>query len=77
MLETIFATVIGGVIAIGLIALGKQFVLDNIFKVPVQNGVIPNLNTNDVLVAGGLGLIAGVVLAALTAFATLRLYVKL
>jgi cell division transport system permease protein len=77
MLETIFATVIGGLIAIGLIALGKQFVLDNIFKVPVQNGVIPNLNTNDVLVAGGLGLIAGVVLAALTAFATLRLYVKL
>jgi cell division transport system permease protein len=77
MLETIFATIIGGLIAIGLIGLGKQFVLDNIFQVPVQNGVIPNLSTNDVLIAGGLGLIAGVVLAALTAFATLRLYVKL
>jgi cell division transport system permease protein len=77
MLETIFATVIGGLIAIALIGLGKQFVLDNIFKVPVQNGVIPNLSTNDILVAGGLGLIAGILLAALTAFATLRLYVKL
>jgi cell division transport system permease protein len=77
MLETIFATIIGGLIAIGLIGLGKQFVLNNIFQVPVQNGVIPNLSTNDVLIAGGLGLIAGIVLAALTAFATLRLYVKL
>ena len=32
---------------------------------------------NDILVAGGVGLIVGVVLAALTAFATLRLYVRL
>jgi cell division transport system permease protein len=77
MLETVIATFIGGIIALGLIALGKQFVLNNIFKVPVQNGVIPNLGTNDILIAGGLGLIAGIVLSALTAFATLRLYVKL
>jgi cell division transport system permease protein len=77
MLETIFATVVGGLIALGLIALGKQFVLDGIFKSPVENGVIPNLGTNDILVAGGIGLIAGVVLAAITAFVTLRLYVRL
>jgi cell division transport system permease protein len=77
MLETIVATFVGGLIALGLIALGKQFVLNGIFKSPVDNGVIPNLTANDILVAGGLGLIAGVVLAALTAFATLRLYVKL
>jgi cell division transport system permease protein len=77
MLETILATVLGGIISIVLIALGKQFVLNNIFKVPVQNGVIPNLDINDVIIAGGLGLIAGVVVSALTAFATLRLYVKL
>ena len=77
MLETIFATVLGGLIALGLIALGKQFVLNGIFKSPVENGVIPNLGTNDILVAGGIGLIAGVVLAAVTAFVTLRLYVRL
>jgi cell division transport system permease protein len=45
--------------------------------VPVENGVIPDLGTNDILVAGGLGLIGGIALAALTAFATLRLYVRL
>jgi cell division transport system permease protein len=77
MLETVAATFVGGLIALGLLALGKQFVLNNIFKVPVQNGVIPNLGSNDILVAGGLGLIAGIILSALTAFATLRLYVKL
>jgi hypothetical protein len=32
---------------------------------------------NDVLVAGGSGLIVGVVLSAITAFVTLRLYVRL
>jgi cell division transport system permease protein len=77
MLETIFATIVGGLIALGLITLGKEFVLNGIFKSPVDNGVIPDLSTNDILVAGGLGLIAGIVLAAATAFATLRLYVRL
>jgi cell division transport system permease protein len=77
MLETIIATLIGALIAVGLIAAGRSFVLDSIFPNQVSNGVIPNIGTNDVLIAGGVGLIAGVVLAALTAFATLRLYVRL
>jgi cell division transport system permease protein len=77
MLETIVATFVGGLIAMGLIAVGKQIVLNDIFKVPVSNGVIPNLSTNDIIVAGGLGLISGIVLSAITAFATLRLYVRL
>ena len=77
MLETIFATFVGGLISLALITLGKEFVLNGIFKSPVENGVIPDLTTNDILVAGGIGLIAGIVLAAITAFATLRLYVRL
>jgi cell division transport system permease protein len=77
MLETIVATFIGGLIALGMIALGKQFVLNGIFKSQIENNVIPDLGSNDILVAGGFGLIAGIVLAALTAFATLRLYVRL
>jgi cell division transport system permease protein len=77
MLETIVATFVGGLIALGLIAVGKGFVLNRIFKVPVENGVIPDLGTNDILVAGGLGLIGGILLSGLTAFATLRLYVRL
>lgn len=77
ILEAVIATVIGALIAIGLIALGEHFVLGGIFRSPVERGTIPNLTTNDILVAGGYGLIAGVVLSAITAFATLRLYVRL
>jgi cell division transport system permease protein len=77
MLEAVIASAVGGFISIGLIWAGKHYVLDSVFEAPTQNGVIPNLGINDVLVAGGAGLIVGVVLSGLTAFATLRLYVRL
>jgi cell division transport system permease protein len=77
MLEAVIAATIGGLISVGLIWIGKHYVLDGVFKVPTQNGVIPNLGINDVLLAGGTGLIVGIVLSAITAFATLRLYVRL
>lgn len=77
ILETVFATLVGGLIAFGMVTLGKYFLLNNVFGVQVENGVIPNLDINDILVASGISLIGGIVLAGLTAFATLRLYVKL
>lgn len=77
MLETIISAFVGGLMAFGLLALGKYLVLTGIFSKQVEAGVIPPLNVNDVLEAAGISLIGGVVLAGLTAFATLRLYVKL
>lgn len=77
MLEAVIASAIGGVMAIALIAAGKYYVLDRVFAGPTKRGVIPNLSTNDVLVAGGAGLIIGIVLSALTAIITLRFRVKL
>ena len=77
MIETIIAVILGGLISTGFIWVGKHYVLDNVFKIPVENGVIPNLGINDVLVAGGSGLLIGVVLSALTALITLRFYVRL
>jgi cell division transport system permease protein len=77
MIETIIATVAGGIIAFGMVAFGKHFVLNNIFAEQTRNGVIPNLNVNDLLIASGLGLIGGIVLSAIIAIATLRLYVRL
>ncbi|MCW2656523.1 MAG: Cell division protein FtsX [Jatrophihabitans sp.] len=77
MLKTVIATAIGGLVGFGLVALGKYYVLSSIFSRQVQNGVIPNLGINDVLVASGSALIVGIALSALTAFATLRLYVRL
>jgi cell division transport system permease protein len=77
VLEAVMAAAVGGLIAFGLIWLGEHYVLDNIFAGPTRNGVIPNLGINDVLIAGGTGLIVGIGLSAVTAFATLRLYVRL
>jgi cell division transport system permease protein len=77
MLEAIIATAFGGLVAVAGIWVGKHYVLDSVFSGPTKRGVIPNLGINDVLIAGGTGLIVGVVLAALTAFATLRFYVRL
>jgi cell division transport system permease protein len=77
MLETIIAAIFGGLISVGLLWLGKHYVLDGIFRVQIERGTIPNLDTNDILVAGGAGTAVGIVLAAITAFATLRIYVRL
>ncbi|HZC72780.1 MAG TPA: permease-like cell division protein FtsX [Jatrophihabitans sp.] len=77
MLETIVAAVAGGLIALGLIWGGKQLFLNGIFRSQIENHVIPDLSSNNIVLAGGVGLIGGVVLAAITAFITLRLFVKL
>jgi cell division transport system permease protein len=68
---------VGGLIAVGATWLGKHFLLDEILAGPTGRGTIPNLDLGQVLVAGGVGLAVGVVLSAVTAFLTLRLYVRL
>jgi cell division transport system permease protein len=77
VLEVVIASALGGLLAMLGIWLGEHYVLDGVFSGPTKHGVIPNLDTNDVLLAGGFGLIVGIVLSAATAFATLRLYVRL
>ncbi len=77
MIEAVIASLIGGILAIVLDYIGNSLILDGIFKQQTDSGVLPKLTTNDVIVAGGTGAIAGVVLAALTAYATLRLVVRL
>jgi cell division transport system permease protein len=77
LLETVIAALIGGLIAFGLLALAKFYLLGGLFQVQVSRHLIPNLDVNDVLIASGIGLAGGVVLAAVTAVITLRTYVRL
>jgi cell division transport system permease protein len=77
ILETVVAALVGGLIAIGATWLGKHFLLDEILAGPTGRGTIPNLDVNQVIIAGSAGLAVGLVLSALTAFLTLRLYVRL
>jgi cell division transport system permease protein len=76
MLETVIAAVVGGIIAVALIGLGKWYVLDHVLGHSTASGTIPNLGINEVLVAGGIGVITGIILSAITALVTLRVYVK-
>jgi cell division transport system permease protein len=77
MLETTIAAAVGGILATISIWVGKHYFLDGVFSGPTKRGVVPNLDVNDVLIAGGVGVITGIVLSAVTAFATLRLRVRL
>jgi cell division transport system permease protein len=77
IIEAVIAAVVGGILAIVLVFVGKVAILDHVFGQQVSRGVLPSLDLNDVLVAAGLPLLAGIVLAALTAWLTLRLYVRL
>jgi cell division transport system permease protein len=77
IIEAIIAALAGGIIAIAMDWAGKRFILDGVFGEQVSNGVLPSLDLNDVLVAGGVGLVAGIVFAAATAWVTLRLAVRL
>jgi cell division transport system permease protein len=77
MLETVIASFVGGLIAVVFTAVGKYYLLDVVLSKSTTSGTIPNLNINDVLIAGGVGMITGILLSALTAFVTLRVYVRL
>jgi cell division transport system permease protein len=77
MLETLVAVVIGGLISTIFLWVGKDYILGSVFRFPVEKGVIPNLDINNILVAGGSSLLVGIVLSGITAIVTLRFYVRL
>ena len=77
IIEAMIAALAGGLIALLFDWAGKKFILDGVFGEQVSRGVLPPLDGNDIIVAGGVGMISGIVLAALTAWFTLRLAVRL
>jgi cell division transport system permease protein len=77
VIEAMLAAAVGGVLGIVLDWVGTRVILGNILERQVNNHLFPNLDLKDVILAGGVGAVGGVVLAALTAFVTLRLLVRL
>lgn len=77
IIEAMIAALAGGLIALLFDWAGKKFILDGVFGEQVSRGVLPPLDGNDIIVAGGVGMVAGIVLAALTAWGTLRVAVRL
>lgn len=77
VLEAVITALIGGVLIIPALWFSKAYVLNGIFGHSVSHGVLPDLSLGDVLVASGESIVVGVVLAMVTAYVTLRAYVRL
>jgi cell division transport system permease protein len=77
VIEAMIATLVGGILALGALALGKVALFDRVLDQQVGSGVLPEIDANDILIYGGLVGIAGIVVAAITAWGTLRIAVRL
>lgn len=76
MIEALVAGVIGAAVAFGLLVLGKYYVFDNVLGGVINTGIIRSVDMTDVLKAAWWVLPISVVMSGVTAFATLRLTVR-
>jgi cell division transport system permease protein len=78
LLEAVVAGVVGAVLATGGLVLAKTAFLDKAFGSLFQSGIIPQIQLGDVLLfAAPWLLLTAIVVAALTGYLTLRMYVRL
>jgi len=77
VIEAMVAAAVGAVLAMVGNWIAKLVFLDGLLGDQVKSRILQPIVGNDILLAGGVGLIAGVLLAAATAWLTLRLYVRL
>jgi cell division transport system permease protein len=77
VIEAMITAVIGGILTIPALWFSKTYVLNGIFGHSVSHGVLPDLSVNDVLLASGASMGVGIGLAIVTAYVTLRSYVRI
>jgi len=77
MIEAIFAAVVGAVVAVVGNWIAREVFLDGLLGDQVKSGILQPITANDIVLSGLIGLVAAVVIAAITAWATLRVYVRL
>jgi cell division transport system permease protein len=77
IVEAMIATLVGGILAIGALAIGKVALFDRVLNEQIGSGVLPTLNVNDILINAGSASLVGILIAAITAWATLRIAVRL
>ena len=65
------------ILAIAALAIGKVALFDRVLNEQIGSGVLPTLDFNDILINGGGAALIGIGIAALTAWATLRIAVRL
>jgi cell division transport system permease protein len=77
ILEAALAGLVGGLLAVGGLVLAKLLFVEKTLSAPIRAGIIPNVDWGEVALTGGIITAAGVALAGVAAYVTLRLYVRL
>jgi len=77
VIEAVVAGVIGSVLAIGGLIAAKFWFIDKALGSVMQAGVLPGITSTDFLVVGPILIGSGIVLAAISAYLTLRAYVRI
>ena len=76
ILEAVIAAVVGAVLAVGGLLVAKSVFLDRILDEAYRANLIERITTSDILLMAPVLVVAGGVVSAVTAWATLRLVVK-
>ncbi|MGH3436039.1 MAG: permease-like cell division protein FtsX [Sciscionella sp.] len=77
LLEAVVAGVVGSIIAIVGLILAKVFFIDKVLAAPIKSGIVPKLNSVDLLMVSPWLVLVAIVISAVTGYATLRMYVRL
>jgi cell division transport system permease protein len=77
VIEAVLAAVTGAILAVVGSWIAKAVFLDGLLGDQVKSRILQPINLNDILIAGFVGLLVAVVASAGTAYATLRLAVRL
>ncbi len=76
LLEAVVAGVIGGLLAVAGLVIGKVAFIDRVLAGVFEAAIVPRLGYADIFAVAPILLLVGAVVAALTGYVTLRLYVR-
>jgi cell division transport system permease protein len=77
ILEAAVAGLVGGLLAVGGLVLTKILFVDHTLAGPIKAGIITGVDWGQIALTGGIITAAGVALASIASYVTLRLYVRL
>ncbi len=76
LLEAVVTGLIGAVVAIGMLVLGKLTFVDDVLADPIQAGVVKSIEAGDIALVAPVLLLIAILISAFTGYVTLRLYVR-
>ncbi|WP_436494177.1 permease-like cell division protein FtsX [Actinokineospora sp. HUAS TT18] len=76
LLEAVVTGLIGAIVAIGLLVVGKMAFADDVLRDPIEAGVVSSIGAADIAFVSPILMLIAIVISAITGYVTLRLYVR-